>query len=369
MKFRYSLLMALLVPFLSFSEGVTNGVSNAVAETNLTAEVVETNAVEPAAAETNAQPVEEEAEAEPVVEREPVSVPDLTFFVKDDETGGSGSAFLFEDEEGVWLVSNVHVFSGSTNLTLKNINREELFVPAQIEVAKDRDILRFRVDQPCGLTLSADCDFEEELIAYGDSGGAGVLTRLEGKVVAPGPDRVEVSCGFIPGNSGGPVVNADDEVVGVSSYLFRDNLPDWIADGTRFSDTRRMAIRLNDVEWVPAEFSDFYEQTLALQKLDELLSSVIFITVALSEDMTYTLRIGAESQGLQNWVKKHNKYAERGSLNNIASNLGRLAAMMQRLEEAPTGSCEITIPFLQEQLKDTKEACEATRKQLEMLSE
>lgn len=381
MKFKYSLPILLCLPVVTFSEPAAGEVTNVSeraasvnSKTNQVDALPQTNDAASAetdvseVAETNAPAAAEVTEAEPAPEKEPVSVPDLTYFVHQEDTGGCGSAFLFEDDDGVWLVSNVHVFSGSTNLTLKNISRNELTVPAQIEVAKDRDIIRFRVDQPRGLSLSADCDFEEAITAYGDSGGAGVLTRLKGEVVAPGPDRVEISCEIIPGNSGGPVVNAANEVVGVSSYLFRDDLPDWIADGTRFSDTRRMAIRLNDVEWVSADFSDFYKQTIAIETLEEVLDTSIFIAVALTEDPTYTLTLGTDNRWLQSWVKKHNRYAEKESYRNIESNLARLAAMLQHLEDSAASSDTISIPFLQEKIEDILEACAATRKHLEALS-
>jgi hypothetical protein len=299
---------------------------------------------------------------------ESVSVSELTYFVHQEDTGGCGSAFLFEDTNGVWLVSNVHVFSGSTNLSLININGNKLEVPTQIEVAKDRDIIRFRTDQPQGLHLSSSCNFEDPISAYGDSGGAGVLTKLDGKIVAPGPDRVEISAPIIPGNSGGPVVNAAGEVVGVSSYIFRNKLPDWISDGTRFADTRRMALRLNDVEWISTDFSEFYKQTSALREFDESLNTAIYIAVVLSDDLTHKMMLTTEQRGFQSWLKKHNRYADANQERSLKNNIKSLARMLQRIEGDPTSGCEITIPFLQGKLADMTDACEAARKQTEALS-
>ena len=301
-------------------------------------------------------------------DRQPVSVPKLTYFVHQDDTGGSGSAFLLEDTNGVWLVSNVHVFSGSTNLTIINIEGKTIAVPTQVEVAKDRDMIRFLTKEPVGLWLSRSCEFEEPVCAYGDSGGAGVLTKLEGKAVAIGPDRIEISAEIIPGNSGGPVVNVDGEVVGVSSYLLRhQNLPDWIADGTRFADTRRMALRLNDVEWIPVGFADFYRQATVLKEIENALHAAITITVILSGDISNTIVIPTDHRGFQLWLKKHNRYAGNKSKRSALNNIKRLAKMVEDFETNSAANYEITIPFLKDKLSDMQEAYGATRRQLELL--
>jgi hypothetical protein len=298
-----------------------------------------------------------------------LAVPDLTYFVQREDTGGCGSAFLLEDTNGVWLVSNVHVFSGSTNLTIINIEGNTLRVPPQVEVAKDRDIIRFRTDQPKGLPLSPSCEYDEIIYAYGDSGGAGVLTKLKGKAVALGPDRIEISADIIPGNSGGPVVNTDGKVVGVASSLLRHNLPDWIADGTRFADTRRMAIRLNDIEWEPVDFSEFYRQTFALKKMEDFLRLAIYAAVVLSDDITNTLIISTDNQKFQSWLKKHNRYATKKSERSLKLNIRKMARMLQGMEDDPTPGCEITIQFLKDKLADINDACAAVRKQAEILEE
>ena len=366
MTVRSCLPMLLLVPILSLAESPTNSVSE-VFPAEEWAEPVGMNSF------TNEIVVETEENGETLPEREPVSISKLTYFVRQNDTGGRGSAFLLEDTNGVWLVSNVHVFGGSTNLLIINVEGDTIDVPAQIEIAEDRDILRFRTDKPQGLRLSSSCEYDEPICAYGDSGGAGVLTRLKGTAVAIGPDRIEISAEIIPGNSGGPVVNENSEVVGVSSYLFKHaSLPDWITDGTRFTDTRRMAIKLDDVEWSSVEFTDFYEQTTALADFEGMLNTTIYIASVLSDGMSQSMHISTEYRPVESWLKRHNRYARdesEKSQKRVRSNVGRLAKLLEEKEAGPPTEAEITISFLKGRLADMKDACIATRRHLKLLSE
>lgn len=386
MKFTCCLSVLFFVPIISLSDSNTNGTPENPAQTEMPApDVVETNQSE-AMMQTNVLgAAESEVEAESVPAdsglethavappaKETFSIPKLTYFVHQEDTGVRGSAFLLQDTNGVWLVSNSHVFSGSTNLALINIEGKTLKVPARIETAKDRDIIRFLTYEPRGLGLSPDCKYDETIYAYGDSGGAGVLTKLEGKAVALGPDRIEISASIIPGNSGGPVVNTNNEVVGVSTYLLRQSgLPDWIVDGTRFTDTRRMALKLNDIEWVPVDFAEFYKETIALGALEDTLYDAISITAILSDDFTTTIIGSPENRQLQSWIKTHNRYAKKdteSSRRSLRRNIGHLASFLEHMEENPTPDCDITIPFLKERLHDILEACESTRKHAEALA-
>ena len=62
----------------------------------------------------------------------------------------------------------------------------------------------------------------DAIVVLGNSGGGGVVTKLEGKLVGIGPDRIEVSAEFIPGNSGSPIIHVPTgKVIGIATYLTR----------------------------------------------------------------------------------------------------------------------------------------------------
>lgn len=292
------------------------------------------------------------------------SIEECFYFVRG--TDGSGSAFLLEDKDGVWLISNSHVFQHVKSPRITNIRRDEIPLPARIEVAADRDLIRFRVDRPHGLSLADSCNFDQSICAFGDSGGAGVLSVLGGKVVAVGYDRIEISAKIISGNSGGPVVDANSQVVGVSSYLLNHkNMPAWITKDTPFTETRRMALRLQDVKWVPVDFKTYKEEAGIINGLEDSMSAFIDIADSLSKDISKPITSSIDNEEVQKWLQKHNRLADNISeakkkiyfsqsgvnaqndalYRNAKRNLAGLAEMLGVLEEDAGNIRQVTTPY------------------------
>lgn len=163
---------------------------------------------------------------------------------------GRGSGFLIKEGERTYLMSNAHVLAGCKSFKALGMQGGELALTQYIEVAADgRDLVRIPVQEKQGLQQASTILLKEPIIVLGNSGGARMVTHSRGEVLAVGPDRIEVSAEFIQGNSGGPVLNAKNEVVGVATYVFRDAVPGWVAQNTRYARTRRVAMRVNDVDW------------------------------------------------------------------------------------------------------------------------
>lgn len=189
---------------------------------------------------------------------------------------GRGSGFLIKEGERTYLMSNAHVLAGCKSFKALGMQGGELALTQYIEVAGDgRDLVRIPVQEKQGLLPATTIQLKEPIIVLGNSGGARMVTHSRGEVLAVGPDRIEVSAEFIQGNSGGPVLNAKNEVVGVATYVFRDAVPGWVAQNTRYARTRRVAMRVNDVEWklfnwyafqregeLVTQHQDYFEETI-----------------------------------------------------------------------------------------------------------
>ena len=180
---------------------------------------------------------------------------------------GRGSGFLIQDGERTYLMSNAHVLAGCKTFKAIGMQGGELELTPYIEVASDgRDLVRIPVRTTGGLQPATTVKIGEPIIVLGNSGGARMVTHSRGKVLAVGPDRVEVDAAFIQGNSGGPVLNGSNQVVGVATYVFRDAVPQWVAQNTRYAQTRRVAMRPTGVQWQLLNWYDFQREGELLAK-------------------------------------------------------------------------------------------------------
>ncbi|MEO8352304.1 MAG: trypsin-like peptidase domain-containing protein, partial [Chthoniobacteraceae bacterium] len=237
---------------------------------------------------------------------------DFVFLI---ETGtGQGSGFLAATNDVVHLYTNLHVISGAEKIGARNATQFFDFRNSDVEVAADRDLVRFPVPIQAALRFTSEARIDQDVTALGNSGGRGVVTRLEGKVLGIGPSEIEVSTPFILGNSGGPIVNGDQLVVGVSTYMIRtENLPEWIKSGSRFGEARRFAVRVtDDIKWVRISAAALVQQTKSLELAEELL-------------MEYARHIRTMSSGLFA-VPLTSKFQERGEMRVFIDSYNRTCA-------------------------------------------
>ena len=229
------------------------------------------------------------------------------FLVEHDMRHGSG--FLMQQAGKVFFVSNIHVISGGKKFSIKNVYGETISVPEVVEVASDRDLVRFPVSYKGGLLIAEDYGFGDKICAVGNSGGAGVITRLDGTVMALGPKLVEISCTIIPGNSGGPVLDKSNRVVCVSTFLTNEkDMPEWILKGSRFTETRRMASRVDNVDWITMSWGDFCREAAYVNRMEDYADEIVWIVKKLSDKSVNTIYSETSHEGIQAWIKSYNEY-------------------------------------------------------------
>lgn len=294
-----------------------------------------------------------------------------------------------QSDTNVFFVSNIHVMSGGENFSIKNVYGETIQVPAQVEVAADRDLVRFPVDYPRGLGLADDFEFEDKVCAVGNSGGGGVVTRIDGTILALGPGLVEVSCPFIPGNSGEPVVNESNEVVGVSTYLQRHSgMPEWIIKGSRFEGTRRMSVRVDQVDWVSMSWDELNRQSGYVNEVGDYSSEIIGIVDAVSTNAYEMVFSELKHSGLQTWITKHNQNARKAGRSlkkvvdgnriryEISSTMERslrkefsgLSSLMKKFNNMAQRDDQVTLPYFKERLEGYARYFEASEARMETVA-
>jgi len=138
---------------------------------------------------------------------------------------GAGTGFVCKNGEAAFLYTNIHVVVDLQRPTFTRLDGA-VVVTGVADLSAGRDIARFEVKNPPANPLEVSTDFNDsvrigdDVIVLGNSGGGGVVTGIKGAIVGIGPDRIEVSAPFIPGNSGSPIIHVKTgKVIGIATYL------------------------------------------------------------------------------------------------------------------------------------------------------
>jgi len=242
-----------------------------------------------------------------------IDVSKLVFLVRSENS--SGTCFIMKDSSNNYIYSNIHVFSGSSNSVIKNAEFKNIPIPANIEVAHGYDLMRFKVTDPDSLNIGKPPKMDDEVEAYGNSQGTGVITKNSGKVLGLGDSSIEVSCEIVPGNSGGPIVDKYGEVIGIASFLNKRDEDQWNEE-TRYDKVRRFGIRVDQpIKWESVKYSEFQKDTVFLEALKDSLDIIVSCVLSIDHSkmmMTYTLPKTLPSSPraqnkLDNVVRYHNK--------------------------------------------------------------
>ena len=212
---------------------------------------------------------------------------------------GDGTGFLVRspDGKGGEVVTCNHVILEAGHAVIRDMDGHELKW-SRVHSHPKLDLAWVPIDG--GLPEGAPClavaksvtalPLESPIVCYGDSNGEGVVVGSAGRLLGIGPENIEVDAQMVMGNSGGPIVNAQGEVLAVASHLIElDDDKEWEVRGTRFAKgegrpARRFAIRLDNVRRVgvpaysraavDADAARYLKVSEAVDKLTDLLDEL-----------------------------------------------------------------------------------------------
>ncbi|MCX7915476.1 MAG: serine protease, partial [Verrucomicrobiae bacterium] len=155
---------------------------------------------------------------------------------------------------GFWVASNrfvtcAHVIGEAKARISVHTRNGERYWPRVVRffsVTDDVAVLELDSPHHTWLTLAGRADLNDPVCSVANSEGAEVLKLDYGKIISEGPRFIEISAKIKPGCSGGPIVSANGEVVGMSSFVRWENVA--IREGrivydTRFDKARRFAVK------------------------------------------------------------------------------------------------------------------------------
>ncbi len=195
--------------------------------------------------------------------------------VSSDESEGSG--FIGRIKGRTFFITNIHVLGAARGARIATVEGTPVELGPVAFLSKQRDvaIVPIEWDGPV-MEVSPSLSFDEVAIGQavsvmGNSSGARVATRLEGTIRGIGPDELEVSAKFVPGNSGSPIVHDElGAVIGVASHL-RDysKRSKWTED-SELGDIRRFGFRLDgETEWEQFTLEELHRQSEIFHRFED----------------------------------------------------------------------------------------------------
>jgi len=164
---------------------------------------------------------------------------------------GSGTGFITIFQGKKVIITNNHVIKGNDRLTFLTQSGKELKVK-HLFIPKDRDLAIFELDDKSITPLQIESKVGElksstQVVVYGNSLGASVITTVKGTLQGTGPRDIETNAGFVNGNSGSPIIDlSTGKVIGVATYMtYRSS---WTTYGTKFK-IRRFGTRIDNITW------------------------------------------------------------------------------------------------------------------------
>lgn len=223
-----------------------------------------------------------------------------------------GSGFIAKMDGRFYIFTNQHVILGGEKIRFKTVSGK-LLKPKKVELSMTRDIARLLLDTDTGLEISASPKMDIPIGVFGNSDGAGVATELYGEVTSVSSELIEISSDFVSGNSGSPVLNTDQEVIGIASFVRFSTDKKTKDDDEPKIITRRFCYRLTGLKWKAVNWKSYNEKYgVASLKHNEIIDEIFEIAGAWYSDPFSKISAKNNSDySLQKWSKNHNNMVNR----------------------------------------------------------
>jgi S1-C subfamily serine protease len=233
-----------------------------------------------------------DVDANGVAQKVVPGVVDINTLVSQGEGAGTGMVLTSSGR----ILTNNHVINGATKIVVTDVDTGKRYSAKVVGTAPTKDVAVLQLENASGLDTvktgdSDDVSTGDPVVAIGNAGGkGGDPTVVTGSVVAKGrsitasdesggesqrlSNLIQVTAPIVPGDSGGPLANADGEVIGINSAASTNNqgsttgegyaipindaldIARQIVDG-RASDTVHIGVRgVLGVQVIPASAGD-----------------------------------------------------------------------------------------------------------------
>ena len=199
---------------------------------------------------------------------------------------GAGSGFICAIGRSKFVVTNQHVIAGNPGVRFTLLDQSPIRT-GQAAAAVGHDIMSFALlSDAKAMEIMTDVEknaaIGDDVQVLGNGESARVIKPFAGKLVGIGPDRVEVSAEFVPGNSGSPIVHVKSgKVLGIATYATIRKVDSLTGRPMDKPEVQRFGYRLDTVkQWQPVVWPAYSGEFAILEKIEA--RSNDFIKLAIS---------------------------------------------------------------------------------------
>jgi hypothetical protein len=207
-------------------------------------------------------------------------------FVEDQ--GGAGSGFIATIRGKPYVFTNQHVVAGHPGFHCTLLDRSPLELGGA-SAAVGHDVMLLATDSEAkGLEIMTDLEqnaaIGDDVAVLGNPEGARVLKPLVGKLVGIGPNLVEVSAEFVPGNSGSPIIHLKTgKVIGIATYVTVREVDS--VTGRPEPEVRRFGYRLDTIkQWQPVEWPAYHREFVTMERVKLRTQEVLALVQDLAQE-------------------------------------------------------------------------------------
>jgi serine protease Do len=211
----------------------------------------------------------------------------ILVFKRDD--GGQGTGFIVKrkmaDKDRFFVYTNQHVIAGCKTIPTALRADGSAVRLGKLVTAVNYDLAIFMLQEPEPNFLEIQDEVDrnipvgEPVGTPGNSGGASAITFKFGKLVAIGPEIVEIDAMIKGGNSGGPILLRNGRVIGIVSYFREETVDDpRVADADRKTIVRRFGYRVDNVKsWETPDWQRFVSQGERVGKVESTSEDLLLL--------------------------------------------------------------------------------------------
>lgn len=196
----------------------------------------------------------------------------------------TGSGFITKMHDQYFVVTNQHVLSGNKKVTITTIDGVKLPTDGPLYGAIDYDVAILKIPDNLAenyLEIMDDPEnnakVDDPITIPGNSQGAGVPTQINGRLMAIGPELVEVNAQLVHGISGSPIIDRPaGKVVGIATMSITYKFDTDTSGMT--TDIRWFGYRVDNIDpnkgWVKLNWSRFSDEGIKVRDAVDLYTSL-----------------------------------------------------------------------------------------------